>query len=96
LRNRRITALHEASALRFHPRCYYRSDADAPTVAWPALIAGVTDLDGKIIGVHRTWLNPSGDDKAPVGTPRRAMGQPAWPRGPVRRRGRNNGCRRRN
>jgi hypothetical protein len=74
LRNRRITALHEASALRFHPRCYYRSDADAPTVAWPALIAGVTDLDGKIIGVHRTWLNPSGDDKAPVGTPRRAMG----------------------
>ena len=29
--NRGITALHEAGALRFHPRCYYRPDEDAPT-----------------------------------------------------------------
>ena len=60
--------------LRFHPRCYYRSDADAPTETWPALIAAVTDLDGTITGVHRTWLDPSGRDKAPVDSPRRAMG----------------------
>jgi Toprim domain len=58
----------------FHPRCYYRPDADAPTETWPALIAAVTDLAGKITGVHRTWLDPSGNDKAPVNTPRRAMG----------------------
>jgi hypothetical protein len=74
LRKRGITALHEAGALRFHPRCYYRPDADAPTEVWPALIAAVTDLAGKITGVHRTWLDPSGNDKAPVGSPRRAMG----------------------
>jgi len=74
LRNRGITALHDAAALRFHPRCYYRPDIDAPTEIWPALIAVVTDLAGSVTGAHRTWLDPSGADKAPVGTPRRAMG----------------------
>lgn len=74
LRKRGITALHEAGALRFHPRCYYRPDVDASTEVWPALIAAVTDLSGKITGAHRTWLSPSGNDKAPVDTPRRAMG----------------------
>ena len=71
---RGITALPGPRALRFHPRCYYRPDADAPTETWPALIAAVTDLDGRITGAHRTWLDPSGRDKAPIDTPRRAMG----------------------
>lgn len=35
--------------------------------------AAVTDLDGKITGAHRTWLNPRRRDKAPIDTPRRAM-----------------------
>jgi Toprim domain len=74
LRSRGITAFHETAALRFHPRCYYRPDADVPTEVWPALIAAVTDLAGMITGAHRTWLDPSGDHKAPVDTPRRAMG----------------------
>jgi hypothetical protein len=74
LRNRGIAALHGVSALRFHPRCYYRPDADAATEIWPALIAAVTDLSGNITGAHRTWLDPTGHDKAPVDTPRRAMG----------------------
>src|SRR5260370_24643664 len=38
------------------------------------MIAAVTDLQGHITGAHRTWLDPSGRDKAPVDTPRRAMG----------------------
>ena len=38
------------------------------------MIAAVTDLDGWITGVHRTWLDPSGRAKAPIDTPRRAMG----------------------
>jgi hypothetical protein len=74
LRNRGIAALHEAGALRFHPRCYYRPDEDAPTETWPAMIARVTDLDDRITGAHRTWLDPSGCGKAPIDTPRRAMG----------------------
>jgi phage/plasmid primase-like uncharacterized protein len=73
LRKRGITALH-APALRFHPRCYYRPDGDAPTEIWPALIAAVTDLGGNITGAHRTWLDPMGAGKAPIDTPRRAMG----------------------
>ena len=74
LRNRGIAALHEDGALRFHPRCYYRPDEDAPTETWPAMIARVTDLDGRMTGAHRTWLDPSGRGKAPIDTPRRAMG----------------------
>ncbi|HEX5257772.1 MAG TPA: toprim domain-containing protein [Sphingomicrobium sp.] len=74
LRNRGITALHEAGALRFHPRCYYRPDENAPTETWPAMIARVSGLEGRITGAHRTWLDPSGRGKAPIDTPRRAMG----------------------
>ena len=74
LRGRGITDLHGIDSLRFHPRCYYRPEADAPTEIWPAMIAAVTDLRGHITGAHRTWLDPSGRDKAPVDTPRRAMG----------------------
>ncbi len=74
LRQRGITALHETGSLRFHPRCYHQPDEYSPTEIWPAMIAAVTDLDGKITGAHRTWLDPSGRDKAPVETPRRALG----------------------
>ena len=38
------------------------------------MIAAVTDLGGAITGAHRTWLDPSGADKAPIDTPRRAIG----------------------
>jgi hypothetical protein len=74
LRRRGIAAVNGLGALRFHPHCYYRPDDDGPTETWPALIAAVTDLSGAITGAHRTWLDPSGRDKAPVETPRRAMG----------------------
>lgn len=74
LRRRGVTAFHDTSALRFHPQCYYRPFAEAPTELWPALIAAVTNLDGAITGAHRTWLDPTGFDKASVVTPRRAMG----------------------
>lgn len=74
LRTRGISALHELTSLRFHTRCYYRPDDDLPTETWPALIAAVTTLTGIVTGVHRTWLDPTGRSKAPIDTPRRAMG----------------------
>jgi len=74
LRKRGITDLHGTGNLRFHPRCYYRPDEDSPTETWPAMIAAVTDLAGRITGAHRTWLDPQRRDKAPLDTPRRAMG----------------------
>jgi hypothetical protein len=65
LRHRGIATPPDLSSLRFHPRCYYRSgDGSA-----------VTDRDGTITGVHRTWLDRSGRGKAPIGSPRRAMGE---------------------
>jgi hypothetical protein len=72
--NRAIKAVHHAGALRFHPRCYYRPDVSSPTESWPAMIAAVTDLSGAVTGAHRTWLARDGSGKAPVDTPRRAMG----------------------
>ncbi|QVM85077.1 DUF7146 domain-containing protein [Novosphingobium decolorationis] len=74
LRERGITDLRGTGSLHFHPRCYYRPDEHSPTETWPAMIAEVTDLDGKITGAHRTWLDPGRRDKAPIDTPRRAMG----------------------
>jgi hypothetical protein len=79
LRGRGITALHGTGTLRFHPRCYYRPDEHSATETWPAMIAAVTDLSGSVTGAHRTWLDPDGFSeatlgKAPIDTPRRAMG----------------------
>ena len=79
LHRRGIVRVYHGGSLRFHPHCYYRPDDHLPTETWPAMIACVTDLDGRITGVHRTWLDPDGFDrirlgKAPIDTPRRAMG----------------------
>jgi hypothetical protein len=38
------------------------------------MIAAVTNNRGAITGAHRTWLDPSGRGKAPLETPRRAIG----------------------
>ena len=74
LRHRGISVLPGPESLRFHPRCYYRPDSSSPTEIWPAMIAAVTDAHGGITGAHRTWLALSGCSKAPIATPRRAMG----------------------
>ena len=79
LRARGLAITPDLTALRFHPRCWYRPDTDRPTPAnrpsaWPALIAAVTDHEGTLMGVHRTWLDPSGRAKAPLAEPRRSMG----------------------
>lgn len=74
LAGRGIAPVEDAGALRYHPRCYYRPDTGAPAQPRPAMIASVTDLQGRITGAHRTWLAPDGSGKAAVTTPRRAMG----------------------
>ena len=74
LNGRAITSLFGTAALRYHPRCYYKADEHSPTEIWPAIVASVTDLHGIQTGAHRTWLAPDGSGKAPVESPRRAMG----------------------
>ena len=74
LRGRGITARLSWPSLRFHPACYYRPEDDGPRQNWPALLCVVTDLDGKLTGLQRTWLARDGRRKAPLPDPRRAMG----------------------
>ena len=83
-----LPTLHHGGSLRFHPRCYYRPDEHSPTETWPAMIACVTDLDGRITGVHRTWLDPEASRHDRQGADRYATtgdGRPARQRGPLRR-----------
>jgi Toprim domain len=97
LRRRGITDLIGLDALRFHPACLYREDEDkdregaghnqpgtSPDSCGPALIAAVSDADGWVTAVQRTWLDaealmsdaPLGPllGKAPLSSPRRALG----------------------
>jgi hypothetical protein len=74
LRARGITASLAWPALRYHPSVYYRESERAPLEVWPALLAAVTDLDGRITGILRTWIDPLRRTKAPLVDPRRALG----------------------
>jgi hypothetical protein len=77
LARRGLTGLGQLDSLRFHPNCFYWREDHAlkdPPETWPALLAKVTDLNGRLTGLHRTWLDPSTTDKAPVIPPRKAMG----------------------
>jgi hypothetical protein len=74
LAGRGILLAARERALRFHPGCYYRDLATGETQTLPALIAAVTDLDGRITGLQRTWLDPNGNGKAQVDDPRRSLG----------------------
>jgi len=57
-----------------YPACFYKASDVAPTETWPALLAAISDVQGTIVGVHRTWLDRSGIGKAPVAEPRKSIG----------------------
>jgi len=74
LRARKITAdLHDAP-LRYHPALIYREHPDMLSRKLPALVAAVTNNDGEISGIHRTFLDPTCNAKANVSSPRRSLG----------------------
>ena len=60
-------------SLRFHPALRYRDGQRTRT--FPALIAAVTNNEGTIHGVQRTWLDRRQPIKAPVPSPRKALGR---------------------
>jgi len=74
LNGRGIELGPDFSALRFHPRGYYGRDPDGQPQFWPTLVAGITDLDGSVTAVSRTFLKRDGAGKAPVDSPRRSKG----------------------
>lgn len=78
LAGRGIVGFGDLPALRFHPACFHVREGRPPTAppeTWPALLAKVADLDGRLTGLHRTWLDPADAGKAPVVPPRKAMGR---------------------
>lgn len=59
--------------LRSHPLLDYweeLDDGDKSHERWPAMLALVTDDDGRIVTLHRTYLTPDGA-KAPVECPKK-------------------------
>ena len=70
LHSREITAT-DFSALRFHDHLLY---FDGYAQHLPALVAAVTDNNGTLRGIQRTWLDPKQPKKAHVDQPRKALG----------------------
>jgi len=58
------------TALRFHPRLWNSETAQL----LPAMVAGVVDDGGAIIGIHRTYLRPDGKGKAALEKPKMMLG----------------------
>lgn len=56
--------------LRFHPELYY-----SPSQRFPAMVAAFRKLDGTLAGVHRTYLDPVGDGKAPLDPAKKFLGK---------------------
>ncbi len=69
LRSRGITIIPPPT-IRYHPGLHHRLSGRT----LPAMVAGVQAIDGRITGVHRTYLAPDGRGKARVQTPKMALG----------------------
>lgn len=73
LRARAITAV-DLPALRFHPSVFHRAHEQAPLRRLPAMLAAITDLDSRIVGVNRTWLDVERQCLADLDAPRKVLG----------------------
>ena len=67
LANRGITTILMPLSLRSAPACRHPSGIELP-----AMIARVDNIDGELIGIHRTFLRPDGSGKANI-EPQMAM-----------------------
>jgi putative DNA primase/helicase len=69
LRLRAITLLPEQE-IAYHPRLFHDLDG----TNWPAMVAAVRDVDGKLLGLIRTYLAYHKPAKAPVDPPKLSLG----------------------
>lgn len=74
LRSRGYDGPMHLPSLRFHGACYYRDSEQTDLLSLPAIIAAVTDQAGTLTAVSRMYLDVRGTDKAPVASPRKALG----------------------
>jgi putative DNA primase/helicase len=70
VRRRLRTGLSIPASIRFHPSLKHPSGAYLP-----AMVAAIEDLDGSIVGIHRTFLKPDGTGKADVEPKKMALGR---------------------
>ena len=58
------------ASLRYHPNLKH-----SPTALYfEAMVAGIQQVDGQVIAIHRTFLLPGGQGKAGVSTQKMALG----------------------
>jgi hypothetical protein len=55
--------------IRYHPRLFH----DLHGTSWPAMVAAISDVSGKVIGIHRTYLRYDRPGKAPVDPPKLSL-----------------------
>ncbi len=72
LRSRAIT-IPIPPSLRFHPELRYKL-TDKTWVVLPAMVAAVTDAEGNVLAIHRTFLKRDGSGKAEVPKPKLMLG----------------------
>ena len=58
-------------SIRFHPALMYKPS----NLELPAMVAALQRPDGQVVGVHRTYILPNGRGKAPVSSPKMALGR---------------------
>lgn len=71
LRNRKIGRF--GRALKYHPNVYLRG-SDGQRVEYPALLAAMTDNDGRVTGCSRTFLDYQTAKCATIASPKRILG----------------------
>lgn len=70
LNNRGITLKEDFKALLYHPHLPYWEDGKC--TYYPAMIGVVTNKEGELVTLHRTYITEDGQ-KAPVSTPKKLM-----------------------
>lgn len=60
------------ASIKFAPALEYH-EADGPVKKFPAMVAEVRLADGELVTLHRTYLDPRGQGKAPVEHARKLM-----------------------
>jgi hypothetical protein len=68
-RARGLVGIELPADLRFHPSLRHQTGT-----TWPAMVAGVRDVTGKVVAIHRTYLRPDGDGKALVAPSKMTLG----------------------
>jgi hypothetical protein len=74
LEARGIGHLVGCADLGFHPSCPHPSSSFERRVRLPGLVAAVRDVDGRFVGVHRTYLRTDGSAKAGIEPPKASLG----------------------